>query len=160
VAVGRSGPDGTVQLHSERRVTTKRDASTQNLTVLDGGRAFLRVGESIPQVQPFLALVGNRVTVAAGIQYYDVTTGFDVEPRVLGERIQLMVTPRLAFRGNQGTQIANFQELRTVVTVIPGEWVDLGGAVESTNEVNRQILSTRRRTDSEDSRFLIRVDLQ
>jgi len=32
--------------------------------------------------------------------------------------------------------------------------------VESTNEVNRQILSTRRRTDSEDSRFLIRVDLQ
>ena len=47
-----------------------------------------------------------------------------------------------------------------MVTVKPGEWVDLGGAVESTNEVNRQILSTRRRTDSEDSRFLIRVDPQ
>jgi hypothetical protein len=38
--------------------------------------------------------------------------------------------------------------------------VDLGGAVESTHEVNRQILGTRRRTDSEDSRFLIRVDMQ
>lgn len=160
MTVGRSAPDGTVQLHSERRVTSKRDASTQNLTVLDGGRAFLRVGESIPQVQPFLALVGNRVAVMTGIQYYDVTTGFEVEPRILGERIQLTVTPRLAFRSNQGTQIANFQELRTMVTVKPGEWVDLGGAVESTNEVNRQILSTRRRTDSEDSRFLIRVDPQ
>ena len=41
-----------------------------------------------------------------------------------------------------------------------GEWVDLGGAVESTNEIIRQILSTRSSTDSEDSRFLIRVDPQ
>lgn len=158
VTVGQTGPDGNVQLRSERHVTTKRDTSTQNLTVLDGGRAFLRVGESIPQVQPFLALVGSRLGVVAGIQYQDVTTGFEVEPRILGEQIQLTVTPRLAFRSNQGAQTINFQELGTVVTVKPGEWVDLGGAVESANEVNRQILGTRRSTDSEESRFLIRVD--
>jgi len=158
VTVGQTGPDGNVQLRSERHVTTKRDTSSQNLTVLDGGRAFLRVGESIPQVQTFLALVGSRLGVVAGIQYQDVTTGFEVEPRILGEQIQLTVTPRLAFRSNQGAQTINFQELSTVVTVKPGEWVDLGGAVESANEVNRQILSTRRSTDSEESRFLIRVD--
>jgi type II secretory pathway component GspD/PulD (secretin) len=162
VSIGHTGPDGNVQLHSERHITTTRDASSQNLTVLDGGRAFLRVGESI-LVQPFLVLVGNRLGVVAGIQYYDVTTGFEVEPRIVNgasftERIQLAVTPRLAFRSNQGTQTVNFQELRTVVTVKPGEWVDLGGAVESSNEVNRQILSTHRNTGSEDSRFLIRVD--
>ena len=160
VSVGRTGPDGNIQLHSERRITTTRDTSSQNLTVLDGGRAFLRVGESLPQVQPFLVLVGNRLGVVAGIQYFDVTTGFEVEPRTLGERIELAVMPRLAFRSNQGTQTVNFQELRTVVTVKPGEWVDLGGVVESTNEVNRQILSTHRNTGSEDSRFLIRVDPQ
>jgi len=160
VSVGRTGPDGNIQLHSERRITTTRDTSSQNLTVLDGGRAFLRVGESLPQVQPFLVLVGNRLGVVAGIQYFDVTTGFEVEPRTLGERIELAVMPRLAFRSNQGTQTVNFQELRTVVTVNPGEWVDLGGVVESTNEVNRQILSTHRNTGSEDSRFLIRVDPQ
>jgi type II secretory pathway component GspD/PulD (secretin) len=165
VSVGHTGPDGTVQLHSVRRISTTRDTSSQNLTVLDGGRAFLHVGESIPLVQPFLALVGNRVAVMPGIQYYDVTTGFEVEPRIVNEasfkeRIQLAVTPRLAFRNNQGTQTVNFQELRTVVMVNPGEWVDLGGVVESTNEVNRQILSTRHNTGSEDSRFLIRVDTQ
>jgi type II secretory pathway component GspD/PulD (secretin) len=160
VTVGHTGPDGNVQLRSERHVTTKRDTSTQDLMVQDGGRAFLRVGESIPQVQPFLALVGSRLGVVTGIQYQDVTTGFEVEPRILGEQIQLTVTPRLAFRSNQGAQTVNFLELRTVVTVKPGEWVDLGGAVESANEVNRQILSTRSSTDSEDSRFLIRVDPQ
>jgi len=160
VTAGHAGPDGNLQLRSERHVSTRRGTSTQDLTVSDGGRAFLHVGESIPEIQPFLALVGNRMTVMAGIQYYDVTTGFDVEPRLLGERIQLAVTPRLAFRSSQGLQTVNFQELRTVVTVKAGEWVDLGGAVESSNEVNRQILGTRRHTDSEDSRFLIRVDLQ
>jgi type II secretory pathway component GspD/PulD (secretin) len=165
VTAGRTGPDGNIQLHSERRIMTTRETSSHNLTVLDGGRAFLRVGESIPQVQPFLVLVGDRLGVVTGIQYYGVTTGFEVEPRIVNEasfkeRIQLAVTPRLAFRSNQGAQTVNFQELRTLVTVSPGEWVDLGGAVESTHEVNRQILGTRRRTDSEDTRFLIRVDLQ
>lgn len=165
VTVGGTGPGGVVQLHSERRITSTRDNSTQHLTVLDGGRAYLRVGESIPQVQPFLVLVGGRLGVATGIQYYDVTTGFEVEPRIVNEasfpeRIQLTVTPRLAFRGSQGAQTVNFQELRTVVTVNAGEWVDLGGAVESTNEVNRQILSAHRNIGSADSRFMIRVDLQ
>ena len=170
VTVQGSVPSGAVQIHSERRTTSTRDNSTQNLTVLDGGRAFLRVGESIPQVQPFLVLAGGRLGVVTGIQYYDVTTGFEVEPRIVSgasftERVQLAVTPRLAFRGSQGVNEAsfttvNFQELRTVLMVKPGEWVDLGGAVESANEVNRQILGIRRHTDSIDSRFMVRVDLQ
>jgi type II secretory pathway component GspD/PulD (secretin) len=165
VTVGHTGPDGSFRLHNERRITTTRETSPHNLTVLDGGRAFLRVGESIPQVQPFLALVGDRLGVVTGIHYYDVTTGFEVEPRIVNEdsfkeRIQLAVTPRLAFRSNQGEQTVNFQELRTLVTVNPGEWLDLGGAVESTHEVNRQILSARRAMSSGGSRFLIRVDPQ
>jgi hypothetical protein len=57
-------------------------------------------------------------------------------------------------------QNVNFQELGTQVLVRPGEWLDLGGAVGSVNEVNRQILGTRRFTASEDSRFLIRVEPQ
>lgn len=160
VTVRGSSPSGALQVHSERRTTTTtRDNSNQNLMVLDGGRGFLRVGESIPQVQPFLVLAGDRLSVVTGIQYYDVTTGFEVEPRIIGNRVQLAVTPRLALRSSQGTQIVNFQELRTVLTVTPGEWVDLGGAVGSTNEVSRQIFSTRRDTGSTDSRFLVRVDL-
>lgn len=165
VILGRSGQNGNVQLHTERRITTTRGTSDQTLTVQDGGRAFLRVGESIPQVQQFLVLIGNRPGVVTGVQYYDVTTGFEVEPRIVNEassteRIQLTVTPRLAFRSDQGAQNVNFQELATQVLARPGEWLDLGGAVGSVNEVNRQILGTRRVVDSGDSRFLIRVDPQ
>ena len=159
VTVRGASPSGALQVYSERRTTTTRDNSNQNLLVLDGGRGFLRVGESIPQTQPFLVLAGDRLSVVTGIQYYDVTTGFEVEPRIIGDRVHLAVTPRLAFRSNQGAQIVNFQELRTVLTVAPGEWVDLGGAVGSANELSRQIFSARRDTGSTDSRFLVRVDL-
>lgn len=158
LTVGRSGPNGSVQYRSERRATTDSDNSTQTLIVLDGSRAFLKVGESIPQVQPFLVLAGHRLATAYGVQYYDVTTGFDVEPHLLGEQVQLAVTPRLAFRDNQGTQVVDFEELRTVVTVRPGEWIDLGGVVGSANNVNREIFGATRSSRSGDSRFQIRVD--
>ena len=158
--ITRRGVDSGIQLRTQSHSTRTSTNSTQNLTVLDGGRAFLRVGESIPQVQQFLVLVGNRPTVLTGVQYHDVTTGFEVEPRVVGDQIQLAVSPRLAFRGDQGVQTINFQELRTLVMVKPGEWVDLGGVVETANEVNRRILNKQYRTRSQDSGFLIRVDLQ
>lgn len=155
----RSGPGGSLEVQSERRLTTSRETTTQSLTVLDGGRAFLHVGESIPQVQPFLVLVGNRLALATGVQYYDVTTGFDVEPHLIGDRVQLTVSPRLVFGTSLGGQTVNFQELRTVVTVKPGEWVDLGSSVGSGNEISREILrGTQQGLGGENTRFLIRVD--
>ena len=155
----RSGPNGHVRVQTERDLTTAREAAEQSLTVLDGGHAFLRVGESIPQVQPYLVLAGNRLTVVAGVQYDQVTTGFDVQAHLLGDRVQLAVWPRLVFGSNVGSQTVDFQELRTVVTVTPGEWFDLGGSAESGNEVSRDILlgSGQYRNDA-NRRFLVRVD--
>jgi hypothetical protein len=147
-------PDQGTQGNSGRHTTTKSDISTQILTVLDGGQAFLHIGETIAEVQPFLALAGRRLGAVAGIQYYDVTTGFEVVPRIVGELIQLRVTPRLAFRSNQGAQTINFQELHTEVMVKPNAWVDLGGVVDTSSDVSRQILST----GHAESRILIRVD--
>jgi len=159
VTLRRSGPEGSMQLHTERHVTTTSDSATHILTVLDGGRAFLRVGESIPQVEPYLVFVGPQLAgLAAGVRFHDVTTGFEVEPRLLGERIQLAIHPRLAFRTDQGLRTVNLQELRTEVVLPPGEWVDLGGVLESANEVNRRILGGAQRTSGGNSSFLVRVD--
>lgn len=159
VIVGHRGADGNVRLHTERRTATTNDTGTYTLTVLDGGRAFLRVGESIPSVDRYLVFVGPRLAgVATGVRYHDVTTGFEVEPRMIGERVRLAIYPRLAFRGDRGTQIVNLQELRTEVEAAPGEWIDLGGVLESANQLNRQILAEGRTTRGGDSRFLVRVD--
>jgi len=155
----RSGPNGHVRVQTERRLTTAREAADQSLTVLDGGHAFLRVGESIRQVEPYLVLVGNRLTVVAGVEYDQVTAGFDVQAHLLGDRVQLAVWPRLVFGSNLGSQTVDFQELRTVVMVTPGEWFDLGGSAGSESEVGREILlgSGQNRNDA-NRRFLVRVD--
>jgi hypothetical protein len=159
VTIRRNGPQGNVQLDTERRVTTTLGSATHTLTVLDGGRAFLRIGESIPRVEPFLVFLGpQRAGIAAGVQFHEVTTGFEVEPRLVGDRIQLTIHPRLAFRGDQGLRTVDFQELRTEIVVPPGEWVDLGGLLESAHEVNRTILSGVQRTASGEVRLMVRVD--
>lgn len=158
VTVGTRGGNGNVQLHTERRVTTRNDNLSQSLTVLDGGKGYLRVGESVPMVQTYLALIGHRPGLITGIQYHDVTTGFEVEPHVIGERVQLTLSPRLAFRSSQGSQIVEMRELRTTVMVTPGEWTDIGDVVESANQVNRTILSGQTRTRADNNSFQVKVD--
>lgn len=154
----RDAHGNQLNVQAERRVTTRRDANGQTLVVLDGGRASLRIGESIPQVEPFLALVGDRRTVAAGIQYYDVTTGFDAEPHLIGRQVRLRVNPRLAFRSNQGMQSISFEELQTEVMVPLAEWFDLGTILGNANTVNRQILGMDRSTDAGYTSLRIRID--
>lgn len=158
ITVGRVGPDGRAQIHSERRTTVVRENLDQTLVVMDGGEGVVRVGESIPVVQPFVALVGDRLRVAAGVEFYDVTTGFAVAPRLHGDTVQLAIAPRLSFRSSQGIQVIEARELSTTVTLRRGEWLDLGGAVESANDLNRQIFATRRSTHHGITRISVRVD--
>ena len=152
------GKNSNVQVHSERRTSTRGDSLSQDLLVMDGGKGFLRIGESIPMVQTYLALIGHRPGLMTSVQYYDVSTGFEVEPHTLGERIQLVLSPRLAFRSSQGSQIVEMRELRTQVVVTPGEWTDIGAVMESANEVNRTILSGQSRTREERNSLQVRVD--
>lgn len=158
ISFGREGPDDHGRIHGERRLRTAREGLEQSLMVMDGGQGWVRIGESIPVVQPFLALVGDRLRVAFGVEFYDVTTGFSVTPRLQGETVQLTIAPRLSFRSSQGTQVVEARELGTTVSVRRGEWLDLGGAVESANDLNRQIFATRRSTRDTSARVLVRVD--
>lgn len=138
LVVGGSGED-SARYRVYRSAGSQRQETSQFLNVLEGMPAFIRVGESVPYVQRFLALAGRRITVVEGVQYQDVVTGFEVLPRVAGDRIELEIAPRLSFIGNQGTQVVNFQELRTTVSVSSGEWVDLGGATANRDEVSSAI---------------------
>jgi len=110
--------------------------------VLEGAPAFIRVGQSLPYVQRFLAFAGNRIVYGQDTQFLNVTTGFEVLPRLNGDRVELEIAPRLSFVGNRGVQDVNFQELRTTVSAKLGEWVDLGGINASRDEISRAILET------------------
>lgn len=125
-----------------RSTGASQDNSSQFINVLEGTSAFIRVGQSLPYVQRFLVFAGNRVTYGQDTQFLNVTTGFDVLPRLNGDRVELEIAPRLSFVGSGGIQDVRFQELRTAVGAKLGEWVELGGAASGRDEVSRAIFET------------------
>jgi len=125
-----------------RSTGSGKDNNSQFINVLEGSPAFIRVGQSLPYVQRFLVFAGNRVTYGQGTQFLNVTTGFDVLPRLNGDRVELEIAPRLSFVGNGGIQDVRFQELGTTVSAKLGEWVDLGGMTSDRDEISRAIFET------------------
>lgn len=134
--------DESLRYKITRSTGSSQDNNSQFVNVLEGMPAFIRVGQSLPYVQRFLVFAGNRITYGQDTQFMNVTTGFDVLPRLNGDRVELEIAPRLSFVGNGGIQDVRFQELRTTVSAKLGEWVDLGGMTSGRDEVSRAIFET------------------
>ncbi len=56
----------------------------------------------------------------------------------IGNQIELEITPHIARFNSQG--FFDFEELTTVVRVSLGNWVDIGGTMQSNDEISRKIL--------------------
>lgn len=141
LVIGNTEEDG-LRYKITRSTGSSQDNNSQFINVLEGSPAFIRVGQSLPYVQRFLVFAGNRVTYGQNTQFLNVTTGFDVLPRLNGDRVELEIAPRLSFVGNRGIQDVRFQELGTTVSAKLGEWVDLGGMTSGRDEISRAIFET------------------
>ena len=131
-----------LRFRTNQRTTAGRSLATQTVMTLDGQRAAIRVGQSVPHVKKILAIGGHHALVARDIAFQDVTTGFDVLPRVRGDRVLMEITPRLSTLRDPATGLADFQELTTTVEVKLGEWIDLGAVLGRRNEIDRAILES------------------
>lgn len=131
-------------------------SGTEFLSVVDGERAFIRVGQSIPYTQQWVVLTRRYVHVQQSTEFHDITTGFAVRPRYVGDLVELEITPRIASLSHAG--FIDFEELSTVVRISPGEWFDLGGNMQNRDEVSREILSIERSSAESKSTLRIRVD--
>jgi hypothetical protein len=160
----RSGSGGAVierdgvRIETRQSRVTSRHNNSQFVNTLDGSRAFVRVGQSIPHVQRILLLSGRNLVLAEGVAYHDIVTGFDVLPRVQGDRIRVEITPRLSSLRDPRTGLVDFQEFSTTVTVKPGEWIDIGGLSGQGAEVRRAILSSASSDANEQRTVMIKVD--
>lgn len=147
-----------IRYTTESRTGAGREEQTQMLRVQDGGTAFIRAGQSIPHIQRVLTLSGKRAVLIEGVALQDVTTGFEVRPRVRGENVQLDITPRLARAADPAHGLVNFQELSTSVNVRLGEWIDLGQILGARSEINRAILDSSDVRAQENRTILLKVE--
>jgi hypothetical protein len=151
----RNATDG-VQLDIENNQSSIRSNGNQFINVMDGEHAFIRVGQSVPYTQEWIILTQRYASIQRTTEFVDISTGFSVRPRSIGNQIELEITPRIA-QLNQSKYI-DFEELSTIVRVNRGEWLDLGGTMQQKDEVSRAILSEQNGRQSQSNALSIRVE--
>jgi hypothetical protein len=124
-----------VQGHDARTSATER--VDQRIQVLEGGRAFISTGQSTPILQ--------------GTVIRETATGFETVPRLVGDRVLLDIAPRRETVHQQ-------QYLATTLSARLGEWVEVGGAVESASREDRAILGSSTSRSAEARRVWLKVE--
>lgn len=151
----RSRPNrGTINI--ERRTRTTSQNTSQFLNVLDGERAFISVGQLVPFTQDWITVTSQYVAVNQITQWQDISTGFAVRPRTIGNQVALEITPRIASLNSQG--FVDFEELSTVVYVQLGEWVDIANTMQNRDHISHKILGASNGYARQSSALSIRVD--
>jgi type II secretory pathway component GspD/PulD (secretin) len=145
---------GTIEI--ENGSSNSQQNSSQFLNVLDGERAFIRVGQIVPFTQEWVTITRRFVAIGRITDWRDITTGFAVRPRTVGNQVELEITPRIARLNQQG--FIDFEELTTVVRTNLGSWVDIGGTMQQNDEVSRKILGYQNSASQQNSNLSIKVD--
>lgn len=140
----------------ENSSSNTRQSSNQFINVLDGERAFIRVGQLVPFSQEWVTITRRYIQVDRFTDWREVTTGFAVRPRTIGNQVELEITPRIAKLNNQG--YIDFEELTTVIRTSLGNWVDIGGTMQQNDEVSRKILGYQNSSGQQNSTLSVKVD--
>jgi len=140
----------------ENRQIHTQNSSDQFINVTDGESAFISVGQSVPFTQEWITLTRRYIHMQRTTEFTDVTTGFSVRPRSIGEQVEVKISPRIAQLNQNG--YIDFEQLTTTVRVNRGEWLDLSSLMTQKDEVSRAILSWKSSRNSQNNQLSIRVD--
>lgn len=156
VVVGRPARRSRAQIEMDQGSSRVNRQSNQFLTVMDGASAFIEVGQSVPYTQQWAVFTQRYAAVQQTTEFHDITTGFEVSPRYIGNEVEVEITPRIATPNARG--FIDFETLSTRIRVKPGEWFDLGGTMQSRDEVSSAILSSGSNIASGNSALMLKVD--
>jgi hypothetical protein len=116
------------QVYDSRSAGSERVA--QQVQVVEGGKAWINVGTSVPVPLRQVVLTPGGAVVSETTVYRDLGTGFSAEPQLAGDNVTLTISPTHDTPGSYGPGSANVQRLTTTVSGRLGEWIDLGGSTE------------------------------
>lgn len=150
--------DDNLKARVQDSQSIENDKNTQHLQVLEGNRAFIRIGQSLPIPERSVFLTPQGVRVIESTQFRDATTGFYVLPRINGDRVTLEVSPQRDSPSTQSPGSINIQHIVTSVSGRLGEWIDLGGVGQNKTDQTSGIGSRGDTTTVEQRTVLIRVE--
>jgi hypothetical protein len=143
----------TLNARIDDRDSQNKDHKTQQMQVLEGGRAYIRVGQAVPLPQRQLIQHPWGTEVVEQMQYQDVSSGFYVSPRIRGDNVTLEISTQNDSIGNmQGNYPRqNVQRSSTTLSGRLGEWMEMGG-VSQHQESRNDSLNSRNSSQTDESR--------
>lgn len=118
--------DVQAQVWDTRSVRNERGG--QMVQTVEGGRAFIQVGRSLPIPLRQVMVGPGGAVVTDTVVYRDVGAGFYAMPTLAGDRVTLEISQQADSPAGYGPGSANVQRLSTTVAGRLGEWIELGGA--------------------------------
>ncbi|WP_341743300.1 hypothetical protein [Azonexus hydrophilus] len=134
-AVGQVIFGGKPQASVDARVWDTRsqrgENAAQRVQTVEGGRAFIQVGRSLPVPMRQVAVGPGGAIVNDSVVYRDIGSGFHASPRVSGDRVTLEISQQA--EQLEGRGVIAGQRLATTVSGRLGEWMELGGTGQQAN---------------------------
>lgn len=150
---GASSVRGTV---GERSYSSQQSIAQQVQTV-EGGRAYINVGQTIVLPLRQVAQTPTGLVVTDTLVQRNVGTGFHAVPRLAGDRVTLDIAPVNDTVGSLPGS-TNVQHLSTTVSGRLGEWIALGGSVQQDSSNSSGILNYGTRNSRDDRQVWLKVE--
>ncbi|MDR9436064.1 MAG: hypothetical protein RI563_04260 [Thiohalophilus sp.] len=149
------GASGGGRVHSTR--SRSREPAAQTIRVQEGQWATIRTGQAVPITEQTTNPDG---TVTRSTRYQNVTSGFQIRPQLNGEQVQLYIRPQRASVSESGGGRINLSGMETTIRTRLGEWVELGGSLETLRSQQNSITRSTRREEAQRQRVFVKIELQ
>lgn len=128
----------------------------QHIRVMEGQWANITAGTSFPIIVRQRNPDGS---ITATVHYREATTGFQVLPRVNGNRVTLQIRPTKSSLSRRGGGVVDTQQAKTTVSGQLGQWIDIGGVSQSTSGSNSGIAYQSESHSEQTGNISVKVDL-
>jgi hypothetical protein len=155
-AIDVNGEQNRVRIYGTRR--QQLDSLDQQLRVQEGDWATIKSGVALPQVIQRRQQGPGGGIEEQGIEYREVDSGFEVRPRVSGEQVTLEIRPFHARPSPSGGGVIEQQEIITTIRGPLGEWMDLGGVLESQRRSGHGTIHATRERDRLQRNVQVKVE--
>jgi len=130
---------------------------SQQVQVVEGGRALIRVGHALPVPMREWRPSGSGWQAVDSVRYTDVGSGFLASPQLVGERVSIEIAPGMERVGADG--VIETRRLSTTISGRLGEWIPLGGSQTDTSRSTQGTTGIGRDSRSSQADVWLRVDV-
>ena len=141
---------------ASQRTIRSQGRGTQQLRVLEGKKAFIRTGESVPTGERTVIVNGAGVSVNDSVRYQEFGTGFSVQARLNGDHVTLDIYP--SRRERRGDSSAAVQLASTSISGVLGQWMQIGGVNSSSVRDSSRLGSSRHITTNKQDDMYVKVE--